>query len=146
MAAADKRFIGCAEKWSGGHANVRTLHILIPTSAYIPANYGISPIGLWSKVSCFNHIKIVPKPAMAIWVQCYIKASNGLSYALELDPMQDAASRLIIRRAFMCYILLPQLIHPGFQAGWSDCMHFFSLFLFILFAHLEIMQPRHSSP
>jgi hypothetical protein len=35
---------------------------------------------------------------------------------------------------------------PGFQAGWSDCMHFFSLFLFILFAHLEIMQPRHSSP
>jgi hypothetical protein len=25
---------------------------------------------------------------------------------------------------------------PGFQAGWSDCMHFFSLFLFILFAHL----------
>jgi hypothetical protein len=35
---------------------------------------------------------------------------------------------------------------PGFQAGWSDCMHFLSLFLFILFAHLEIMQPRHSSP
>jgi hypothetical protein len=32
---------------------------------------------------------------------------------------------------------------PGFQAGWSDCMYFFSLFLFILFAHLEIMQPRH---
>jgi hypothetical protein len=25
----------------------------------------------------------------------------------------------------------------GFQAGWSDCMYFFSLFLFILFAHLE---------
>jgi hypothetical protein len=25
---------------------------------------------------------------------------------------------------------------PGFQAGWSDCM-FFSLSLFILFAHLE---------
>jgi hypothetical protein len=25
---------------------------------------------------------------------------------------------------------------PGFQAGWSDCMYFFSLFLFILFAHL----------
>jgi hypothetical protein len=24
----------------------------------------------------------------------------------------------------------------GFQAGWSDCMYFFSLFLFILFAHL----------
>jgi hypothetical protein len=24
---------------------------------------------------------------------------------------------------------------PGFQAGWSDCMYF-SLFLFILFAHL----------
>jgi hypothetical protein len=35
---------------------------------------------------------------------------------------------------------------PGFQAGWSDCMHFFSLFLFILFAHLEIIQSRHSSP
>jgi hypothetical protein len=35
---------------------------------------------------------------------------------------------------------------PGFQADWSDCMHFFSLFLFILFAHLEIMQHRHSSP
>jgi hypothetical protein len=35
---------------------------------------------------------------------------------------------------------------PGFQASWSDCMHFFSLFLFILFAHLEIMQPRHWSP
>jgi hypothetical protein len=34
---------------------------------------------------------------------------------------------------------------PGFQAGWSDCMHFFSLFLFISFAHLELMQPRHSS-
>jgi hypothetical protein len=34
----------------------------------------------------------------------------------------------------------------GFQAGWSDCMHFFSLFLFILFAHLKIMKPRHSSP
>jgi hypothetical protein len=32
----------------------------------------------------------------------------------------------------------------GFQAGWSDCMYFFSLFLFILFAHLEIIQPRHS--
>jgi hypothetical protein len=26
---------------------------------------------------------------------------------------------------------------PGFQAGWSDCMYYFSLFLFILFAHLE---------
>jgi hypothetical protein len=26
---------------------------------------------------------------------------------------------------------------PGFQAGWSDCMYFFFLFLFILFAHLE---------
>jgi hypothetical protein len=26
---------------------------------------------------------------------------------------------------------------PGFQAGWSDCMYFFSHFLFILFAHLE---------
>jgi hypothetical protein len=26
---------------------------------------------------------------------------------------------------------------PGFQAGWSDCMYFFSLFLFTLFAHLE---------
>jgi hypothetical protein len=25
---------------------------------------------------------------------------------------------------------------PGFQAGWSDCIFFFSLFLFILFAHL----------
>jgi hypothetical protein len=24
----------------------------------------------------------------------------------------------------------------GFQAGWSDCMYLFSLFLFILFAHL----------
>jgi hypothetical protein len=35
---------------------------------------------------------------------------------------------------------------PGFQAGWSDCMHSFSLFLFILFAHLELIQPRHSSP
>jgi hypothetical protein len=35
---------------------------------------------------------------------------------------------------------------PGFQAGWSDCMYFFYLFLFILFAHLELMQPRHSSP
>jgi hypothetical protein len=34
----------------------------------------------------------------------------------------------------------------GFQAGWSDCMHFFSLFMFILFAHLELMQPRHSYP
>jgi hypothetical protein len=34
---------------------------------------------------------------------------------------------------------------PGFQAGWSDCMYVFSLFLFILFAHLELMQPRHSS-
>jgi hypothetical protein len=32
---------------------------------------------------------------------------------------------------------------PGFQAGWFDCMHFFSLFLFILFAHLELVQPRH---
>jgi hypothetical protein len=35
---------------------------------------------------------------------------------------------------------------PGFQAGWSDCMYFYSLFLFILFAHLEIIQPRHWSP
>jgi hypothetical protein len=35
---------------------------------------------------------------------------------------------------------------PGFQADWPDCMYFSSLFLFILFAHLEIMQPRHSSP
>jgi hypothetical protein len=26
---------------------------------------------------------------------------------------------------------------PGFQGGWYDCMYFFSLFLFILFAHLE---------
>jgi hypothetical protein len=34
---------------------------------------------------------------------------------------------------------------PGFQAGWSDCTYFFSLFLFILFAHLELMQPRNSS-
>jgi hypothetical protein len=25
---------------------------------------------------------------------------------------------------------------PGFQAGWSDCMFFVALFLFILFAHL----------
>jgi hypothetical protein len=29
---------------------------------------------------------------------------------------------------------------PGFQAGWSNCMYFFSLFLFILFAHLEALQ------
>jgi hypothetical protein len=52
---------------------------------------------------------------MAIWVQCNIKASNGLSDALELDPTYDPASRLIIRRAFMCYIHLPQLIfrNPG---------------------------------
>jgi hypothetical protein len=35
---------------------------------------------------------------------------------------------------------------PGFQAGWSYCMYFFSLFLFILFAQLELIQPRHSSP
>jgi hypothetical protein len=35
---------------------------------------------------------------------------------------------------------------PGFQAGWSNCMYIFSLFLFILLAHLELMQPRHSSP
>jgi hypothetical protein len=52
-------------------------------------------------VPCFNHIKIVPKPAMSIWVHSYIKASNGLSDALVLVPTQDAASRLIIRRAFM---------------------------------------------
>jgi hypothetical protein len=26
---------------------------------------------------------------------------------------------------------------PGFQAGWSDSMYFFSLFLFILFAYLH---------
>jgi hypothetical protein len=26
---------------------------------------------------------------------------------------------------------------PGFQAGWSYCMYFFSLFLFILFADLN---------
>jgi hypothetical protein len=26
---------------------------------------------------------------------------------------------------------------PDFQAGWSDCMYFFSLFLFFLFTHLE---------
>jgi hypothetical protein len=25
---------------------------------------------------------------------------------------------------------------PGFQTGWSDCIYFFSFFLFILFAHL----------
>jgi hypothetical protein len=37
-------------------------------------------------------------------------------------------------------------VPSGFQAGWSDCMYFFSLFLFILYAHLELMQPRHSSP
>jgi hypothetical protein len=30
----------------------------------------------------------------------------------------------------------------GFQAGRSDCMYFFSFFLFILFAHLEFMQPK----
>jgi hypothetical protein len=35
---------------------------------------------------------------------------------------------------------------PGFQAGWSGRMYFFSLFLFILYIHLELMQPRHSSP
>jgi hypothetical protein len=35
---------------------------------------------------------------------------------------------------------------PGFQAGWSACTYFFPLFMFILFAHLEIMQPKHSSP
>jgi hypothetical protein len=34
---------------------------------------------------------------------------------------------------------------PGFQAGWSDCMYFLSLFLFISFAHMVLMQPRHSS-
>jgi hypothetical protein len=37
-------------------------------------------------------------------------------------------------------------VPPGFQAGWSDCMYFFSLFLFILLAYLKLMQPRHSSP
>jgi hypothetical protein len=37
-------------------------------------------------VSCFNHIKIVPKPAVAIWCEGYIKASNGLFDALDLDP------------------------------------------------------------
>jgi hypothetical protein len=33
---------------------------------------------------------------------------------------------------------------PGCQAGWSDCMYFFFLFLFILFVYLEIIQPRRS--
>jgi hypothetical protein len=59
---------------------------------------------------------------MSIWVQCYIKASNGLSDALELAPTQDAASRLIIRQAFMWYILLPQLIFrtPGKSSKKSN--------------------------
>jgi hypothetical protein len=26
---------------------------------------------------------------------------------------------------------------PGFQAGWSDCIYFFSLFLFIFIAYLD---------
>jgi hypothetical protein len=57
-----------------------------------------------------NHIKIVPEAATALWCECYIKASNGLSDALELDPTQDAASCLIIRRSFIWSIILPQLI------------------------------------
>jgi hypothetical protein len=35
------------------------------------------------EVSCFNHIKIVPKAAMALWCEYYIKALNDLSDALE---------------------------------------------------------------
>jgi hypothetical protein len=31
---------------------------------------------------------------------------------------------------------------PGFQAGWSDCMCFFSLFLFFLFAHAALAATR----
>jgi hypothetical protein len=62
------------------------------------------------EVSFFNHIKIVPKAATVLLCECFIKALNGLSDALELAPTQDAASRLIIRRAFMLYVLLPQLI------------------------------------
>jgi hypothetical protein len=28
---------------------------------------------------------------------------------------------------------------PGFQAGWSECVYFFSLFLFILFGLFKKM-------
>jgi hypothetical protein len=28
---------------------------------------------------------------------------------------------------------------PNFQAGWSDCMYFILLFVFILLAHLEFL-------
>jgi hypothetical protein len=61
-------------------------------------------------VPCFNHIKIVPKAAMALWCECYIEASNGLSDALGFDPTHDEGSHLIIHRAFMRYVLLPQFI------------------------------------
>jgi hypothetical protein len=49
------------------------------------------------EVPCFNHIKIIPKSAMALWCECFTKALNSLSGA----PTQDAASRLIIRRALI---------------------------------------------
>jgi hypothetical protein len=52
-------------------------------------------------VSYFSHIKIVPKAALALWCEFFIKALNGLSDAIDLAPTQDAACRLIIRRAFL---------------------------------------------
>jgi hypothetical protein len=56
--------------------------------------------------------------------------------------VQRATAQSKNRNFFRDYGVAP----PGFQAGWSDCMYFFSVFLFILFAHLELMQPRHCSP
>jgi hypothetical protein len=47
---------------------------------------------------------------MALWCECFNKASKSLSDALELAPTQDAARRLIIRRAFMWYVPLHQVI------------------------------------
>jgi hypothetical protein len=45
------------------------------------------------------------------------------------------------------FVIVVQLkLLRGFKpAGLTVCI-FYTLFLFILFAHLELMQPRHSSP
>jgi hypothetical protein len=75
---------------------------------------------------------------------------QGLAYAPGLSVSDSSQVKLLITNNSFCIVQRATEqsktgffrdygvaeAPPGFQAGWSYCVYFFSLFLFILFSHL----------
>ena len=59
--------------------------------------------------SPFKHHEIVPKKAMSAWRQCYIVIASALIQAMNIPPSTPGRF-LALRRAFIYYAILPQLV------------------------------------